>query len=340
MKVLIPLIKGNSGNDVYFQSLRDDLRKRDVFVEMRHFPHFFELWPPLAKAGMFLKSDVKSYTLIHTNADYGSYFKVAAKPLVVTVHHNIFEENYQRYTSPVQKAYHFFVLKKRISEALMSADGVVAVSLSTKVSLERTFGVSKAHVIYNGVDTDIFCPKELPSWSRFSDKIKLLFVGNLTRRKGADLLPRIMEKLGENYLLFYTSGLRAGKIFKHSNMIPLGTLSREELVEVYNRCDILLLPSRLEGFGYAVAEAMACGKPVVCTNGSSLPELLIDQKGGFLCEQDNVEDFVEKIRILAADRGLRESMGKFNRWRILETFTVQKMGESYLRLYRHVLETP
>lgn len=56
-----------------------------------------------------------------------------------------------------------------------------------------------------------------------------------------------------------------------------------------------LLLSRLEGFGYAVAEAMACEKPVVCTNGSLLPELVVDQKSGFLCEQDNVSDFVKKL---------------------------------------------
>lgn len=61
---------------------------------------------------------------------------------------------------------------------------------------------------------------------------------------------------------------------------------------MYNFCDILLLPSCREGFGYAVAEAMACGKPVICTNSSSLPELVMEGKGGFLCEQDNIEDFV------------------------------------------------
>ncbi len=104
-----------------------------------------------------------------------------------------------------------------------------------------------------------------------------------------------MRALGQGYILFYTNGLRRRGIFDEPNVISLGRIGREKLVELYNFCDILLLLSRLEGFGYAVAEAMACEKPVVCTNGSLLPELVVDQKSGFLCEQDNVSDFVKKL---------------------------------------------
>jgi glycosyltransferase involved in cell wall biosynthesis len=82
---------------------------------------------------------------------------------------------------------------------------------------------------------------------------------------------------------------------------------------------------------------MACGKPVVATNGSSLPELVIDGKGGFLCEMDNVRDFAEKIRQLTADENLRQEMGKFNRKRIEEMFTIKKMTEEYLTIYRSLL---
>ncbi len=121
-----------------------------------------------------------------------------------------------------------------------------------------------------------------------------------------------------------------------ANAIALGRVAREKLPAIYNMCDIFLFPSRLEGFGYAVAEAMACGKPVVCTNGSSLPELVVDQKGGYLCKRDDITDFADSIRTLAADSHLRETMGEFNRKRILERFTRDKMAEHYLRLYQAI----
>ena len=53
--------------------------------------------------------------------------------------------------------------------------------------------------------------------------------------------------------------------------------------ERYGSMDILLMPSVREGFGLSIAEAMACGLPVVATNCSAIPELIDDGKGGFLC---------------------------------------------------------
>jgi glycosyltransferase involved in cell wall biosynthesis len=260
-------------------------------------------------------------------------FRVAGKPFVVTAHHDVFDPPYQNCTNFAQKAYHYGLLKRRIAQALNDADRIVAVSCSTKASLERTFGVTKIDVIHNGVDTDVFRPSQVPTPPEFGDKIKLLFVGNLIKRKGADLLPEIMTRLGERYVLFHTGASRFGQ----ANIVSLGRVAREQLPDIYNMCDVFLFPSRLEGFGDAVAEAMACGKPVVCTDCSSLPELVVDKKGGFLCERDNVEQFAENIRMLTGDAGLRASMGEFNRKRIVENFTLDKMADGYSRLYRDVL---
>jgi glycosyltransferase involved in cell wall biosynthesis len=110
--------------------------------------------------------------------------------------------------------------------------------------------------------------------------------------------------------------------------------STADLVDLYNGADIFLFPSRLEGFGYAVGEAMACGKPVVCTDASSLPELVVDEKGGLLCQLDSVDEFSDKVRLLGRDEQLRRTMGEFNRNRIVSHFNISQMGASYGELYR------
>ena len=337
MKILVPILRSNSGNDVYFRNLKDGLNKSAVTVRSMRLASCIEFLPFVARAALRWRGEFGDCALVHTNADYGTTFKVPGKPFIVTTHHDVFDELYQRYTTIAQKTYHYGLLRNRIAQALSTADRVIAVSYSTKTSLERTFGARKIDVIYNGVDTEAFAPKRIPIPEEFGSKIRLLFVGNLTKRKGADLLPQIITCLGEGYVLFYTGGSKSGGLSSLANAISLGKIPREKLPDIYNMCDIFLFPSRLEGFGYAVAEAMACGKPVVCTNCSSLPELVADQKGGYLCERDDVRDFAERIRTLAADSHLRESMGEFNRSRILESFTLDKMSESYLRLYRSVV---
>lgn len=333
MKILVPTFRSDTGNDVYFRDLKDGLNRHHITIEIMPLTKYLEFTPCLAGAALRREGQVSDCSLVHTNADYGTVFRVAGKPFVVTAHHDVFDPPYQNCTNFAQKAYHYGLLKRRIAQALNDADRIVAVSCSTKASLERTFGVTKIDVIHNGVDTDVFRPSQVSTPPEFGDKIKLLFVGNLIKRKGADLLPQIMERLGGRYVLFHTGGSGIGQ----ANAVSLGRVAREQLPDIYNMCDVFLFPSRLEGFGYAVAEAMACGKPVVCTDCSSLPELVVDKKGGFLCERDNVEQFAENIRVLAGDAGLRASMGEFNRKRIVENFTLDMMADGYSRLYRDVL---
>jgi glycosyltransferase involved in cell wall biosynthesis len=149
-----------------------------------------------------------------------------------------------------------------------------------------------------------------------------------------------MKKLGDNYRLFYTSGLRSEipNNFKLPNMFPLGKLSECDLIKEYNKCDLLLLPTRHEGFGYVVAEAMSCGKPIISTNCSSIPELVVDKKGGFLCKIDDVNDFISKIKIISKNIKMQQEMGKFNRKQVLEKFSLRKMVGQYQIFYSNLIK--
>ncbi len=295
-------------------------------------------YPMLLQFAPFLVSPLfgnpSQYDLIHSNVECGFAFKTRSKPLVVTVHHLVFNPTYQKYTSPAQKLYHkllFGYTKKSLSVA----DSVVAVSENAGEEIERVFGIKGIQVIYNGIDTNIFKPMRVND--PYPDKVKLLFVGNLTRRKGADLLPKIMGRLDNRFVLFYTSGLRTKRVFPDRRMVPLGRLDSSELVNMYSLCDMVIVPSRLEGFGYSAAEGMACGKPIVATDCSSLPELVQDEKGGFLCEMDKAEDFAQRIEMLADDENLRRQMGEYNRERVLAEFDLSKMSRKYEALYERLI---
>ena len=147
-----------------------------------------------------------------------------------------------------------------------------------------------------------------------------------------------MDKLGDDFILLCASGLSRNIKKTDGNIQVLGRLTADELLYYYNFCDILLFPTRMEGLSLTVLEAMACGKPVVTTNASSMPELIIDGSGGFLCGQDDVDGFVKQIRVLSEDVVLREEMGRFNRKRAEEHFSIKKMAEEYRALYEQLLK--
>ena len=129
----------------------------------------------------------------------------------------------------------------------------------------------------------------------------MFFSGNLSHRKGADLFVPVMKQLGSDYELRATGGLRGtSPIFDALNIRCLGRLSEDELIQQINLADISFQPSRREGFGLSILEAMACGKPVVSSNVSAIPEVLEHEKGGYLCEPGSVDQLVNAIRKLGA----------------------------------------
>ncbi len=334
MNITIRQVRGGSGIDVWADILCRGIRNQghNCSVDLR--PEIFQFIPSLAK----FQRNLPDSDIIHGNSWNAFAFKNDL-PLVVTEHHVVHDPAYDPYRSFAQKAFHRWIYRceKRSFE---EADLVTCVSRYTQKKLEETFGVLDSHVIYNGIDTAVFRPVEQfhTAWNVPRDKTVLFFAGNLSRRKGGDLLPAIMKELGDDYVLLLATGQKESSFGFMKNIINVGRLDLPDLIKAYNQCDIFLTASRLEGFGLSVAEAMACGKPVVATNGSSLPELVVNGKGGFLCRMDDVNDFAGKIRYLASDEEVRREMGMFNRNLIEEKFTLERMVGEYLDIYQRVIE--
>jgi len=156
----------------------------------------------------------------------------------------------------------------------------------------------------------------------------------LTLRKGAQWLLPIARKLDKNIRIFYTTGLRTHRLLASDNrLIPIGNVSHSEMPQRYQQMDLLIMPTVREGFGMAVVEAMACGLPVVASACSSIPELVDDNKGGFLCPVGDTNAFADRINILAASKKLRHDMGDYNREKSMREFSFDKMVEGYERLF-------
>jgi glycosyltransferase involved in cell wall biosynthesis len=121
-------------------------------------------------------------------------------------------------------------------------------------------------------------------------------------------------------------------------MVLLGRLSEKELIDEYQKCDALLFPSRFEGFGYVALEAMSCGKPVVATDSSSIPEVVENGVSGLLCPIDDIEAFVNACSQLEENKELCVKTGEEGRKRAVEVFSEDEIVGQYIDLYSNLLK--
>ncbi len=334
MNIWLPFLQTGSGSDVFTSRLAAALTNEGHRVTTTGLARYWQYLPWGLKT---LKAPADTDITI-ASASYGFAVRRPGNKLIAVEHHCVLDPTYRPYRSWFQAIYHQGLLRAFEKASLMAADAIVAVSRYTAGSLTRAMGCDGIDVIANGIETDFFCPSPEGKPPLSDRPVRLLFVGNLTRRKGADLLPDIMNRLGPGFELHYTSGLRTdGSASRSSNMKPLGRLDRRQLRDAYRRADLFLFPTRFEGFGYAVVEAMACGTPAVVTDCSSLPELVEDGVTGRLCPIDNTEAFANAVRDLAGNEtGLRD-MGQRARAVAVERWSLPRMARDYSELCERVL---
>ncbi|MGR9037102.1 MAG: glycosyltransferase family 4 protein [Gammaproteobacteria bacterium] len=288
----------------------------------------------LSPLGRFLPAD-----LIHTTPDYAIFHQQRNIPLVLTFHNYVLDSFMGKYSNLFQHIHYRTDLKWFTSSALQRAHTLTAVSHFTAELIKREMPLKKEiRVIYNGVDEQYFVPAK--QISKSSPLVKVLFCGNLSRRKGAHWLIPIADRLDAGIEIQYTTGMRnENSLANHARLSSLGRIPYEEMPTVYQQADILLFPTVREGLSLAAAEAMACGLPVVATHCSSLPELIDQGKGGFLCPPGDVQSFADSINRLASDSNLRRKMGEYNRSIIEQNFTLQRMIREYKNLFEEVLDS-
>ena len=334
---------GRGGVDFGIQNITRAVRRYGApRAELLRLPEIYNFIPALIPRGL-PRGWWKGFDIIQGRSRVAFALRAPGRPLVTTVHHLTTDPDLQPYSTLAQRLFYRLVESRYDWWSIRSADAVVCVSRYTQQQVARTYGYTNTTIIYDGIDTDVFVPP--PDLKRRDDglpdrggRIRLLFVGNRTRRKGFDLLPGILDRLPEAYVLYYTSGFQGSDEGPpHPRMVPIGAPDRDGLVAAYQSCDMLLAPSRLEGFGIVQAEALACGRPVVTTRISALPEVVDHDQSGFLCPRDDVDAYAEAVRRLGEDEALRRRFGEYGREKVVRNFGLEQLGRGFLELYDRLL---
>lgn len=172
---------------------------------------------------------------------------------------------------------------RQINTTYGAAHALFGVSDSLVSNMRATFpaGAKRALTLYNGIDTQLF---RVTNQGRNSPCVRLLFVGELSERKGVSDLLRALKFLPSeiNWKLSLVGGGRREGQYRaeaedlqiDSRLDWLGAVPREEMPQIYARHDLLVVSSLAETFSLVAAEALACGVPVVATRCGGPQEVI------------------------------------------------------------------
>lgn len=186
-------------------------------------------------------------------------------------------------------------------------------------SVWQRYGIRKNFILYMGI------------FRERKNHLGLLRAFALLLQRGFDLQlvisgPKgpLQEKIAE--------AARQLRIFDH--LVFTGFVAEPDMAALYGSASIYACPSLYEGFGFTPLEAMACGVPAVCHNGTSLPEVCGD--AAVLSDATNAEEFANALERVLVDSELRADLIEKG-YRNIRRFTGNDSAVSVLRLYSDLL---
>jgi glycosyltransferase involved in cell wall biosynthesis len=248
--------------------------------------------------------------------------------------------------------------KRRLGRRLFPAWGerVIAISDPVREHLVNDFHVSKSNIvlIYNGVEIDRFDLKlsdfdkeELRRYYNISEGGVIVGgISRLEKVKGYQYflraIPSVLEKHPTTKFVLIGDGKYRKKLMKLVRKLNIQDkvifTGKVEGVDVaLGLIDIFVHPAIWEeGFGLAVLEAMASGKPIIVSNTGGIYALVKEGVNGWLLPPRNVEELSSAITKMIADPDLVKTMGANSRKLAREKFSMERMAEQMHSLYKEL----
>jgi glycosyltransferase involved in cell wall biosynthesis len=233
-------------------------------------------------------------------------------------------------------------MQKKVASQL---NHIVTVSERSYTDIIESFDLNSDNIqlIYNGIDTKEFKP--LDNIER--DRWQIMATASADQPlKGLRFLllafAQLVKKYPELHLVLVSQPKQGGETEKLVKQLGIGDkiqfvhgISTAVMVEHYARSSIAVVPSIYEGFGLPAGEAMACGVPVIATDGGALPEVV--GQAGLTVPVKDADAIAAAIEKLLSNPKAREQYGQLGRKRIENNFSWQLVAEQMSALYQQIL---
>lgn len=246
-------------------------------------------------------------------------------------------------------------LIKGTEYTVKNSDHLITISKSTKKDVQKEYGklAPKLTVAYPGYNSEIYRvvkDKEKIEEIKLKYKIQspyIIFVGTIQPRKNLVLLIDAIKNIENLNLVIIgkhkgegREGWKYKDILNHPKDIGInerviftGFIPDEDILYLINGALAFVLPSLWEGFGIPVVDAFACGKPVVVSNVSSLPEIV--GQSGLIVNPNSTSQIEQAIRIVISDKRLQNKLSKLGLKRS-KLFSWRKMAKVVLKVFENV----
>lgn len=200
----------------------------------------------------------------------------------------------------------------------------------------------KLRLLPYGVDVSRFQPVAEPAAERFD----ILFVGGMSLQKGVQYLVQAYQKISHPFKSLTFVGAPSPELIALLKMRGLwsdgirvlGHMPQAELKNVMSQSHVLVLPSIQDGFGMVMAQAMACGCPVIASRNTGGEDLLNSGHEGYLVSIRDADALADRLQYLADHPAERAAMGKQALERVQGAGGWRVYGEQAMTIYREVLQ--
>ena len=265
---------------------------------------------------------------------------------VVTVH-DVIPLLFRDHAPRSRKSRMFPIYRRLMIEIGMRADRIITVSEASMRDVIREMGIAepgKVRAIHNGV-SELFlkAPRAARSPSR---EPVVLYVGRMDPYKNVGMLVRALDILRREHHIdtrlvivgppdprYPETRQLAMNLGLDRSIRWTGYISDDSLPDLYREADVLAHPSRYEGFGLQVLEAMAIGLPVVCTDAGALPE--VTGNAAIRTKPDDTPGFAAALARVLTQPALARSMAESGLRRAAD-FTWNKTAAATLDVYREL----
>lgn len=205
-------------------------------------------------------------------------------------------------------------------------------------AIKRGIDSSKIRLIYNGIS-------EKPTYKDIplvydKNKINLLFIGRFDRQKGLDYLLEVFDKYSLPSIMLNIIGesviSNTSPTSKNSNVNFIGKVENSSIDSYIKNADVVIIPSRWEGFGLVAIEAMRNKKACIVSNRGALPELVKHLENGYVFDLRKEDSLINIFKQL--DKKRLKQMGEEGHKMFLELFTSQQLNTQLMNVYKKVVQ--